>query len=139
MPVAILALRDYMIHRERHNQDVYECPFSLAEFFYGAEPMAKHDLEDIQDIKIAGCDVHLVYLQSGNDWTVVGTLASGTEGNRNKETITSGPWPSRDIAEQNSLEEITKLLGNNEDRHTSRVHNPGEQTDGEKTEQEPVR
>ncbi|MGE0645856.1 MAG: hypothetical protein AB7P24_19540 [Nitrospira sp.] len=101
--------------------------------------MAELDSEDMQDIKIAGCDVHLVYLQSGGDWTVVGTLASGTEENKKKETITSGPWPSRDIAEQNSLEEITKLLGNNEDRNTSRVHNPGEQTEKQNTAQDPAR
>ena len=101
--------------------------------------MAKHDSEDMRDIKIAGCDVHLVYFQSRGDWTVVGTLTSGTEENKNKETITSGPWPSRDIAEQNSLDEITKLLGNNEDQNTSRIHNPGEQTNAQKTEQEPAR
>lgn len=91
--------------------------------------MAEHDSRDVQDMKIAGCDVHLVFLRSGGEWTVVGTLASGTAENKMKETITSGPWRTREIAEQKVLEQITGLLGHNEDRSTSRVHNPGEQTD----------
>lgn len=100
--------------------------------------MEQHDSREMQDIKIAGLDVHLVYLRSGNKWTVVGTVASGTGDNKNKETITSGPWSSRDIAEEKALEQITALLGHNEDRSTSRVHNPGEQTDTPLPEQEPT-
>ena len=100
--------------------------------------MTEHDSREIQDMKIAGYDVHLVYLRSGNAWTVVGTVASGTEENKEKETITSGPWSSRDIAEQKALEQITSLLGYNEDRSTSRVHNPGELTDEHITEREPA-
>ena len=98
--------------------------------------MEEHDSREMQDIKIAGCDVHLVYLRSGGNWTVVGTVASGTEKNKNKEAITSGPWESRDMAEQKALEQITGLLGHNEDRSTSRVHNPGEQTDDSITKPE---
>lgn len=87
---------------------------------------------DSRDMKIAGCDVHLVFTQANDhEWTVIGTLSSGTAENKAKETITSGPWPSRDIAEDKALEEITKLMGHNEDRSTSRVHNPGERTDGQ--------
>jgi len=82
----------------------------------------------MKDMKIAGCDVHLVFLRSYDMWTVVGTLSSGTDENKTKETVTSGPWTTRDVAEQKALEEITKLLGNNEDRSTSRVNNPGEET-----------
>ena len=78
---------------------------------------------DVKDMKVAGCDVHLAFERATGGWTVVGTLASGTAENKNQESITSGPWATRDIAEQHALEEITKLLGNNEDRHTSRVHN----------------
>jgi hypothetical protein len=83
---------------------------------------------DTEDMKIAGCDVHLVFLQSTRGWRVIGTLSSGAAQNEHKETITSGPWTSRELAEQKALEEITKLLGNNEDRSTSRVKNPGEHT-----------
>lgn len=100
--------------------------------------MAEDDSRDIQDIKIAGCDVHLVFLRSGGQWTVVGTLASGIAENKKKETITSGPWSTREIAEQRVLEQITGLLGHNEDRSTSRVHNPGEETDDHLTEPEPA-
>lgn len=99
--------------------------------------MSPQDISrDIKDIKIAGCDVHLVFLQSQGDWTVVGTLASGTAENKHKETITSGPWVTRDLAEQKALEQIMTLLGHNEDRSSSRVHNPGEQTDDQMPEQE---
>ncbi|MBX3301825.1 MAG: hypothetical protein KF693_06405 [Nitrospira sp.] len=90
---------------------------------------------DTHDMKIAGCDVHLVFLRSKGGWTVVGTLASGAAENKKKETVTSGPWASRDLAEQKALEEITKLLGNNEDRNTSRVNNPTEQTGKQAGEQ----
>ncbi|GKS62758.1 hypothetical protein YTPLAS72_00620 [Nitrospira sp.] len=100
--------------------------------------MEQHDSREMQDIKIAGLDVHLVYLRSGNKWTVVGTVASGTGDNKNKETITSGPWSSRDIAEEKALEQITALLGHNEDRSTSRVHNPGEAIGDHITEPEPT-
>lgn len=91
--------------------------------------MADTNTRDVKDMKVAGCDVHLAFVRANAGWTVVGTLASGTAENKNKESITSGPWGTRDVAEQKALEEITKLLGNNEDRHTSRVHNPGEATD----------
>lgn len=33
-------------------------------------------------MKIAGCDVQLVFLNSEGDWTVVGTLSSGTAENK---------------------------------------------------------
>lgn len=88
---------------------------------------------DTKDMKIAGCDVQLAFLNSGDKWTVVGTLSSGTADNKNKETITTGPWATRDLAEQKALEQITKLLGHNEDRSTSRVNNPGEATTGEQS------
>jgi hypothetical protein len=88
---------------------------------------------DMKNMKIAGCDVQLLFLNSGGDWTVVGTLASGIAENKNKETITSGPWATRDLAEQKALEQITKLLGHNEDRSTSRVNNPGESTTDEQS------
>lgn len=83
---------------------------------------------DVKDMKVAGCDVHLSFVQATVGWTVVGTVASGTGENKNKESITTGPWASRDVAEEKALEELTKLLGHNEDRNTSRVHNPGEST-----------
>jgi len=84
--------------------------------------------EDVKDMKVAGCDVHLSFMQANGGWTVVGTVASGTGENKNKESITTGPWATRDVAEEKALGELTKLLGHNEDRNTSRVHNPGEST-----------
>ncbi len=89
---------------------------------------------DMKHMKIAGCDVQLVFLHSRGDWTVVGTLSSGIAENANKETITSGPWATRDLAEQKALEQITELLGHNVDRSTSRVNNPGESW----TDEQPV-
>ncbi|MGE0469341.1 MAG: hypothetical protein AB7L09_22680 [Nitrospira sp.] len=88
---------------------------------------------DMKNMKIAGCDVQLLFVNSDGDWTVVGTLASGIAENKKKETITSGPWAMRDLAEQKALEQITLLLGHNEDRSTSRVHNPGESTTDEQS------
>ena len=93
---------------------------------------------DVKDMKIAGCDVHLAFLPSHGDWTVVGTLTSGTAENAKQETITSGPWATRDLAEQKALEQISALLGHNEDRSTSRVNNPGEQSGDHLTEREPI-
>lgn len=93
---------------------------------------------DFKDMKVAGHDVHLVFSLSAGRWTVVGTLSSGTAENKNAETITSGPWATRDLAEQKALERITELLGHNEDRNTSRVNNPGELTEKQIPEQEPT-
>lgn len=90
--------------------------------------MAPQETGDVKDMKVAGCDVHLAFVPSGDGWTVVGTVASGIGENKNEETITSGPCSTRDQAEHKALEAITKLLGHNEDRHTSRVNNPGEAT-----------
>jgi hypothetical protein len=60
------------------------------------------------------------FVKSGCDQIVIGTLSSGTVKNKNKETITRGPWTSRNLAEQKALKEITKLLGNNErSKHNS--------------------
>lgn len=84
---------------------------------------------DRKDMKIAGCDVQLIFSKSGRDWTVVGTLSSGTADNKREETVTSGPCGTRDLAEQKALERITELMGHNVDRNTSRVNNPGEETD----------
>lgn len=101
--------------------------------------MSPEDLtRDMKDMKIAGCDVELVFLESQDKWTVVATITSGIAENRNKETITSGPWATRDLAEQKALEQITTLLGHNEDRSTSRVNNPGEETDDHGTGRKPT-
>ncbi|NGZ94550.1 MAG: hypothetical protein CV089_00190 [Nitrospira sp. WS110] len=101
--------------------------------------MSPQDItRDMKDMKIAGCDVHLVFVRSEGDWTVVGTLTSGTADNKRKETITSGPWATRDLAEQKALEQITTRLGHNEDRSTSRVNNPGEETGDQGTERKPT-
>lgn len=81
--------------------------------------MPEDAAQDTEDMKIAGCDVHLVFVQSNDTWTVVGTISSGTAENKHKETVTSGPWATRDLAEEHSLEEIANLLGNNVDRTTS--------------------
>lgn len=51
---------------------------------------------------------------------------------QDRETITTGPWSTRDLAEQKALERITGLLGHNEDRSTSRVNNPGESSTDER-------
>lgn len=88
--------------------------------------MPSYETGDVKDMKVAGCDVHLAFVQAKEGWMVVGTVASGTGENKNKETITSGPYATRDQAEQQALEALTKLLGYNVDRHTSRVNNPGE-------------
>lgn len=100
--------------------------------------MSQDISRDMKDMKIAGCDVELVFLESHDKWTVVATITSGIAENRNKETITSGPWATRDLAEQKALEQITTRLGHNEDRSTSRVNNPGEETGDQGTERKPT-
>ncbi len=90
--------------------------------------MSPQETDDVKDMKVAGCDVHLAFVKAKEGWIVVGTVASGISENKNKETITSGPWANRDQAEQLALEALMKLLGHNVDRHTSRVNNPGETT-----------
>ncbi|MBA2487687.1 MAG: hypothetical protein H0V35_16620 [Nitrospira sp.] len=76
--------------------------------------------EDTKDIQIAGCQVHLTYqaLDDGR-WTVVGVVRCGIE----EQSVATGPCATREAAEKDALERVSKVLGNNVDRSTSRVKN----------------
>ncbi|MBA3752971.1 MAG: hypothetical protein H0X01_02250 [Nitrospira sp.] len=80
--------------------------------------------DDTKDIQIAGCLVHLTYqaLDDGR-WTVVGVVRCGIEEQIEQQSVATGPCATREAAEKDALERVSKVLGNNVDRSTSRVKN----------------
>lgn len=82
---------------------------------------------DTKDIRIAGCDVHLIFHQAGGkQWSVKATFRCGVGEKRREESVDSGPCATREEAEQVVLERVGHMLGHNVDSHTSRVNNPTE-------------
>ena len=80
--------------------------------------------EDTKNLQMAGCQVHLTFhaLADGR-WTVLGIVRCGIESNQGEQSVAPGPFPSRDEAEQDALNRIANILGNNIDRSSSRVTN----------------
>ncbi len=79
---------------------------------------------DSKDIQISGCQVHLTYhaLADGR-WTVMGIVRCGVAEQIVEESVATGPFPTREAAEQDALNRLSKILGNNVDRSTSPVKN----------------
>ena len=93
----------------------------------GMSPTNRSRSHDSQDIRIAGCDVHLTFRQaSGDQWSVEATFRCGVGDKRREESVHSGPCATREEAEQLVLGRVGDSLGHNVDRHTSRVNNPTE-------------
>lgn len=80
--------------------------------------------EDTKDIQMAGCQVRLSYhaLADGR-WTVLGIVRCGVDGNVAEQSVATGPFPTREAAEMDALDRLSKVLGNNIDRNTSRLKN----------------
>ncbi len=80
--------------------------------------------QDTKDLQMGGCQVHLTYhaLEDGR-WTVMGIVRCGTAENAGEQSVATGPFPTREAAEQDALERLGEVLGNNVDRSHSRVKN----------------
>ena len=78
------------------------------------------DSEDSKDMQIAGCQVHLTYhaLADGR-WTVMGIVRCGVAEQMIEESVATGPFPTREAAEKDALDRLSKILGNNIDRSSS--------------------
>ncbi|MCE3223074.1 MAG: hypothetical protein K0S58_1254 [Nitrospira sp.] len=68
--------------------------------------------EDTKDIQMAGCQV-----------PVLGIVRCGVDGNVAEQSVATGPFPTREAAEMDALDRLSKVLGNNIDRNTSRLKN----------------
>jgi len=80
--------------------------------------------DDVKDMVIAGCRVHLAFHgRSENRWSVSGTVACGVEENSGEQAFDTSVFDSRVAAEEAALKTVSSLLGRNVDRNTSRVRN----------------
>lgn len=75
---------------------------------------------DVKDIVVAGCRVHLAFSSTGGRWSVRGMVECGIDENRGEQSFETGACATRDEAEQEALRRATGLLGQNVDRTTSR-------------------
>ncbi len=80
--------------------------------------------EDTKDLQMAGCQVHLTFHKlADGQWTVLGIVRCGVDSNQTEQSVSTGPFLSREEAEQDALERLGKILGNNIDRSSSRTKN----------------
>jgi hypothetical protein len=82
---------------------------------------------DTKDIRITGCDVHLIFHASSDGrWSVNGTVRCGVGDKASEQSVTSGPCSTREAAEQEALARVGEALGRNVDRQTSPLESPTE-------------
>ena len=80
--------------------------------------------EDTKDLQMAGCQVHLIYhALAGGYWKVQAIVHCGLGENRGEQSVETGPFVTREAAEQDALVRLGKILGTNVDRSSSRVKN----------------
>jgi hypothetical protein len=80
--------------------------------------------DDSKDIQMAGCKVHLTYHASADGrWTVLGIVRCGVSDKIEEQSVATGPFPTREAAEKDALDRISKILGNNVDCSSSPVKN----------------
>ncbi|HET9844740.1 MAG TPA: hypothetical protein VFQ02_03270 [Nitrospira sp.] len=80
--------------------------------------------DDVKELTIAGCRVRLVYSRATDDrWIVKGTMQCGIEDQQGEGSIVTEAYHSREEAEQNAVERVMTLLGEQTDRSHSRVRN----------------
>jgi len=78
---------------------------------------------------ITGCQVELIFqAEQTGQWSVQGTVECGTETNRREQRFKTDPFSTMEAAEQEALRQVEHLLGQNEDRSTSRTKNWTEST-----------
>ena len=79
---------------------------------------------DSKDITINGCPVHLAFHPlADTQWSVKVTVRCGVGTNEREESFETQAYSTRERAEQEALQMVTKHLGINKDRNTSRVNN----------------
>lgn len=76
---------------------------------------------DVKDIVMAGCRVHMAFSSTGGRWSVRGKVQCGIDENGGEQSFETGACATRDEAEQEALRRATGLLGQNVGRNTSRV------------------
>ena len=77
-----------------------------------------------KDLVIGGCRVGLTYAHAtGNGWTVTATIRCGVGDHADQRSLITQAFESREAAEQEALQQVGALLGNNTDRSRSRVRN----------------
>lgn len=80
--------------------------------------------DNVKDMVIAGCRVHLAFHPKPNDrWSVTGRVECGIEENRGDQSFVTAAFDSRVAAEEAALRTVSGLLGHNVGRNTSRVRN----------------
>ncbi|HKT34014.1 MAG TPA: hypothetical protein VJR03_04230 [Nitrospira sp.] len=79
---------------------------------------------DVKDMMIAGCRVRLSYGKTARRrWTVSAMVRCGVGESTEERSIVTQPFPTREAAERDALEQVTALLGHQTDRSRSRVRN----------------
>lgn len=80
--------------------------------------------EDTKDLQMAGCQVHLTFHELADGrWTVLGIVRCGVDSNQSEQSVATAPFPTREEAEQDALNRLGNILGNNIDRSSSRIKN----------------
>ena len=68
--------------------------------------------------------MHLAFHPLANtQWSVKVTIRCGVGSNEREESFETQAYPTRESAEQEAFRMVTKYLGKNKDRNTSRVNN----------------
>lgn len=79
---------------------------------------------DEKNLMIGGCAVRLTYGHAtGNGWTVTATIRCGVGDHADQRSLVTQAFESREAAEQDALQQVGAVLGNNTDRSRSRVRN----------------
>jgi hypothetical protein len=79
---------------------------------------------DVKDMVIAGCHVRLSYGRiAGGRWTVTATVECGIEDKTDEHSVVTQPFDSREAAEHDAFQQVTRLLGRQTDRSSSRTRN----------------
>jgi hypothetical protein len=80
--------------------------------------------DDVKEMTIAGCRVRLVYRRAADQrWIVNATILCGIDDQQGERSIVTEAFHTREEAEQNTIEQVTTLLGQHTDRSHSRVRN----------------
>lgn len=83
----------------------------------------------VKRLVITGCRVELTFhTEQGGHWSVQGIIECGTDANRREQRFRTERFDTMEAAEQEALRQAEHLLGQNEDRSTSRTKNWSEST-----------
>ena len=80
--------------------------------------------DDVKDMVIAGCHVRLSYGRiAGTRWTVTATVECGAGDKTDEQSVVTQSFDTREAAEHDALQQVTRLLGHQTDRSHSRTRN----------------